>query len=310
MFRIAHMSDVHLDGVPKPSLQQLLSKRVIGYINWRGNRAQAMTTDHLDRLVADIKAQAPDHIAVTGDLTNIALPGEFENARDWLQTLGASNQVSVIPGNHDAYVPGAGKLYRRLWAPWMSDDRRPESENAHFPYLRRLDRVALIGVSTAIATPPFMATGRIGRKQMSDLRNLLQQTGDENLFRIVLIHHPPKMDNYRRTFRRLTDGRRLRAAIRRTGAELILHGHDHIAATTALEGPGGPVPVIGVPAASHLPAAGPGSGGYALHDIERTDDGYALTVTRRGFDPAGTIVQTEKTGFSLPLPATGQDGSS
>ena len=54
MFRIAQLSDVHLNAVPKPRLLQILSKRVVGYINWRRNRAHSMTSDSLDALVADM----------------------------------------------------------------------------------------------------------------------------------------------------------------------------------------------------------------------------------------------------------------
>jgi 3',5'-cyclic AMP phosphodiesterase CpdA len=299
MFRIAQLSDVHLNAVPKPRLLQLLSKRVVGYINWRRNRAHSMTSDSLDALVADMKGQSPDHIVVTGDLTNIALPGEFENATAWLQSLGSGKDVTTIPGNHDAYVPFADQIYRRLWAPWMSDDRTPDEDMAHFPFLRRYGQVALIGVSTAVPTIPFIATGRIGRRQLSKLKTLLQETGKEGLFRTVLIHHPPKLIDYRRTHRRLTDARRFRAVIHETGAELVLHGHDHIQSLTAIDGPSSPVPVVGVPSASSPPAAGPKSGGYALHDIEQVADGYSLTVTHRGFDADGRIVDKVKSEFSL-----------
>ena len=57
-------------------------------------------------IVADIKASSPDHLAVTGDLVNLALDAEIEMARYWLETLGSPHDVSVVPGNHDAYVPG------------------------------------------------------------------------------------------------------------------------------------------------------------------------------------------------------------
>ena len=111
LIRIGHLSDIHLDGVPTPTVRQLMSKRLIGYLNWRHNRSRSMTRDRLNRLVDDLNRQAPDHIAVTGDLTNVALPGEFENARDWLRALGSGDRVTAIPGNHDAYVPFADRQY-------------------------------------------------------------------------------------------------------------------------------------------------------------------------------------------------------
>ncbi|HSG96262.1 MAG TPA: metallophosphoesterase, partial [Afifellaceae bacterium] len=211
MFRIAHLSDVHLAPLPEPRLRDLASKRLIGYANWRFNRAREMTAQSLDRLLADMRAHDPDHIVVTGDLANIALYEEFEAARRWLDMLGPPARVTVIPGNHDAYVPGAHRHYRRLWAPWMSGDDAGPGEDAHFPFLRRRNSVAMIGVSSAITSRPFMATGRLGRDQAEKLRVLLEETGAEGLARVVLIHHPPKMMDWRGFTRRLTDAGRFRS---------------------------------------------------------------------------------------------------
>ena len=58
----------------------------------------------LDALVADMQAQRPDHIAVTGDLVNLALEAEFTPAQAWLESVGTPQRVTVVPGNHDAYV--------------------------------------------------------------------------------------------------------------------------------------------------------------------------------------------------------------
>ena len=66
-----------------------------------------LTEGTLGTIVEAIKADKPDHLAVTGDLVNLALDAELELARLWLETLGRPEDVSVVPGNHDAYVPGA-----------------------------------------------------------------------------------------------------------------------------------------------------------------------------------------------------------
>ena len=56
-----------------------------------------MHDDVIDTIVADMKASEPDHIAVTGDLVNLALDGEIEMARQWLESLGTPDDVSVVP---------------------------------------------------------------------------------------------------------------------------------------------------------------------------------------------------------------------
>src|ERR1051326_6221775 len=103
MFVLAHLSDPHLAPLPTPRLMELAGKRVLGYVNWRRRRQLIHRREVLDGLVQDLKARAPDHVAVTGDLVNISLPADFAPAGVWLATLGRPHDVTVGPGNHDAY---------------------------------------------------------------------------------------------------------------------------------------------------------------------------------------------------------------
>ena len=103
-FTLAHLSDPHLAPLPAPRLRELAGKRALGYLNWTRNAHKIHRREVLDALVADMRAQRPDHIAVTGDLVNIALEAEFAPARAWLESVGTPEHVTVVPGNHDAYV--------------------------------------------------------------------------------------------------------------------------------------------------------------------------------------------------------------
>jgi 3',5'-cyclic AMP phosphodiesterase CpdA len=299
MFRLAHISDVHLGAVPELRLRDYASKRIVGYTNWRRNRAGAMTSETLDRLIADMREQQPDHIAVTGDLTNIAMREEFENARLWLEDLGPPDRVTAIPGNHDAYVPGAHKKFRKAWAPWMVSDDAQHIGKALFPFMRRKGHVALIGVSSAVASAPFMATGRVGGSQTGRVATMLRQAREAGLFRVVLIHHPPKLIDPNSAWRKLTDGKRFRAMIEEFGAELILHGHEHVRMMTAIKGASGIVPVVGVPAGSGPALGGPRAGGYAIHEIAEKGACYDLTVVHRGFADTGEVVETARVAYSV-----------
>ena len=104
MFVLAHLSDPHLGPLPRPRLAELASKRLLGFVNWHLRRHACHRPDVLDALIADVSAAAPDHIAITGDLINIALEEEFGPARAWLDRVGAPDRVSFVPGNHDIYV--------------------------------------------------------------------------------------------------------------------------------------------------------------------------------------------------------------
>ncbi|CTQ75341.1 metallophosphoesterase family protein [Roseibium alexandrii] len=296
MFRLAHLSDPHLGPLPDPKLLQLFSKRLLGYLNWQRNRSKIMGGNHLEQLVEDMKAQAPDHIAVTGDLVNIALPLEISGARAWLDELGAPDQVSVVPGNHDAYVRGAVKKARSAWWPFMrgdGDDDVPAEKvgsEATFPYVRKRGDVAIIGVTTGRATAPWFASGRVGTKQSRRLRAILEELAEEKLFRVVLIHHPP-FKNATKWHKRLSDASRLRAVVKRAGAELILHGHTHIDSFESIEGPDGPVPVIGVPSATSAPGGHKPAARYNLFSIARQNDRWTCQMEEHGFEESGGPVK-------------------
>ena len=81
MFTLAHLSDPHLAPLPQPRWLELVGKRATGYLNWRRRRHRLHRSDVLARITADLKQQGADHIAVTGDLVNIALAGEYAPAR-------------------------------------------------------------------------------------------------------------------------------------------------------------------------------------------------------------------------------------
>ena len=114
-FTLAHLSDPHLPPLPRPRLRDLAGKRALGYLNWTRNRHKFHRRDVLDALVSDMQAQAPDHIAVTGDLVNLALEAEFAPALAWLESVGTPDRVTVVPGNHDAYVRATRHRFAEAW---------------------------------------------------------------------------------------------------------------------------------------------------------------------------------------------------
>lgn len=298
MFTLAHLSDPHLGPLPPARFHQLLSKRLLGYINWY-RRQGVHRSDALDAIVADLRAQAPDHIAVTGDLVNLALPAEFTHALAWLRGLGEPADVSVIPGNHDAYVPQWGGEGFRLWTDYMRSDARGaeflESASTRFPYVRVFGDVALVGTSTARATAPFVAAGRLGRAQIGRLEAALAALGAAGLTRVLLIHHPPLpgMAGWRRG---LHDARALRGVLERVGAELVLHGHQHRFTLNWLSWSGGTIPMVGAPSASAAASATRPSGhgkppaAYHLYRIERDNRACVIHMTRRGLIEGGARV--------------------
>src|ERR1700704_4239778 len=119
MFVLAHLSDPHLAPLPTPRFSELASKRLLGFLNWQRKRRDIHSTEMLDRLIADLKSQKPDHIAVAGDLINLSLPEEYVAARRWLAALGSMSDLTLVPGNHDAYVRRMVDEPVRHWGEFM-----------------------------------------------------------------------------------------------------------------------------------------------------------------------------------------------
>jgi 3',5'-cyclic AMP phosphodiesterase CpdA len=285
-FTLAHLSDPHLAPLPAARLRDLAGKRAFGYLNWTRNRHKFHRRDVLDALVSDMQAQAPDHIAITGDLVNLALEAEFAPSRAWLESVGAPDRVTVIPGNH----------FAEAWGHYFDGDDGRDG-GVTFPSLRRRGPLALISVSSAVPTPPLMATGRLGRTQLDTLEGVLARLSAQQAFRVLLIHHPLHSDS---RVKRLTDSSKLLALLKQHGVELILHGHDHVHSTIWIDGPKSAIPAIGVPSASAVAHGRYPGAAYNLFSIERDGEAWRCEQTIRGIDDKLRVQELRRTALEAP----------
>lgn len=288
-FTWVQFSDPHFT-TPRPVLKQLLSKRILGFLSWRKKRRYHHRPEILQLAVADARDQSPDHWLVTGDLTHIGLPDEYRQARQWLSGLGKPQDVSVIPGNHETYASASWELTQMEWQPWMSSDRSERVGRVgqeYFPYIRRRGPVAFIGVSSAVCTAPFLATGSVGEGQLERLAEALQFCAQEGLMRVVLIHHPPQAGAVK-TRKRLVDAAAFNQVIQEHGAELVLHGHAHYWCRATLPSQQRSVLVLGAPSttADSNRFGGAGTAGYYLFRMRHLSGEWQIHIQRRGYDAA------------------------
>jgi 3',5'-cyclic AMP phosphodiesterase CpdA len=252
---------------------------VLGWLSWRRRRRHEHRAEVLDALLADLEARAPDHVAVTGDLTNVGLASEIQEAVPWLERLGGPSHVSIVPGNHDAY---AARLDARRLAPWAPYLESTDDGPPGFPYVRRFGPVSLVGLRSAVPTAPGLASGRLGGDQLARLEAAL--LGEATRARIVLVHHPPWPAGQSRR-RRLSDAASLRDVLARSGAELVLHGHTHRTSLGHVVGPRGPIPVLGVPSSSSGSDDPARRARYHLYRIEPKGEGFAVACRVRVLEP-------------------------
>jgi 3',5'-cyclic AMP phosphodiesterase CpdA len=302
-FTLVHLSDVHLGPILGFHPRHWNIKRGLGFLNWQRGRRFVHRREVADVIAADALAQRPDHIAVTGDLANLGLPGEYAGALGWLQALGPPDRVSVVPGNHDIYsgrLGGASCL--ETWAPYMRASDAGATSPATFPYLRRLGRIALVGFNSSMPTPPFVAAGRLGETQIARASEMLAELGAAGLVRVVLIHHPP-LPGQAPPRRALADAAAFADALARAGAELVLHGHNHRDMLAWVDHAGRQVPVLGVASASAARAhKQEPPARYHLIRIRPTDRGAEIVCETRGLARSGGAVVSlgEKT-LATPL---------
>jgi 3',5'-cyclic AMP phosphodiesterase CpdA len=302
---LAHLSDVHLGPLPPGAAwKNFALKRPIGCLSWALNRHKIHDADVAKAIVEDIKAAAPDHVAFTGDLVNVAARAEFSRARKWLEDFGEPEWISFAPGNHDAYVPVRWEQGLGLFAPYMEGDmdipaaHTSSSIAAGFPYVRLRRNLAVIGLTSAEPQSLIKAAGSLGPRQRQALSNLLRELKAKGYYRAVIIHHPPAT-GLAPGRKALTDAKALQEILANDGAELVLHGHNHREMLNFIEGPAGKVPLVGVPSASsngsgnHAPAA------WNLYEIYRNQGNWVTEVTVRGWDPQSRAI-VAKRHFTLP----------
>jgi 3',5'-cyclic AMP phosphodiesterase CpdA len=292
-FSVAHFSDLHLGPLPPgATLHDFRAKRLLGALSWHARRKKLHDPNIADALRSDILNSKPDHIAFTGDGVNIASPKEFPPLLKWMESFGAADFVSYVPGNHDAYVKTAHETSFGLLEPYMRGDMRTDQT---FPYVRLRHNVALIGLNSAIPRGFHSAEGRLGSAQCEALRQRLVELKGKGFYRLVMIHHPPAT-GIATKYRRLIDAPELMAVLVEAGAELVIHGHNHRREMNWLEAGPVRIPLIGVPSATMaLPHH---AAEWNLYSITRNGGRWQTQVSIRGWQGVDKGFQTVGT-FTL-----------
>jgi len=105
LVRIAHISDLHVLSRTGAHWRDIIfNKRLTGYANLILRRGRVHRREYLLAVLSAAVARA-DHLVVTGDITNLSLEHEYEEARALLDEAARRTEVTVVPGNHDIYLP-------------------------------------------------------------------------------------------------------------------------------------------------------------------------------------------------------------
>ena len=289
--RIAHVSDLHvLSPLGVEWRKILFNKRITALANLLLVRARMFRRDYLDAVLA-AAARNADHVVVTGDVTNMSLESEYKEAERMLQAVARTVEVTVIPGNHDVYLPHVrreGRFSRHFNSFFESDlpELAVDTPGGRFPCVRLRGPVAIIGLSSAVPRPPFVSSGHLGRQQLEALTRILVHPAVACRTPIVLVHHDPMDSRFRLEQLRsgLTDARALRDALRNVARGLVLFGHVHVRTRSELLTDAGVLEVVSAGAAAVDHSSDAVRAGYNLYDID--SDGRIVSQEAWVLDPA------------------------
>lgn len=296
MIRIAHVSDLHvLTRTVAHWRSMLVNKRLTGYANLVLRRGRVHRRDYLLSVLA-AAAEQSDHLVVTGDITNLSLEHEYEEARALLADVAQRTEVTVVAGNHDIYLPSVNKdrRFAHHFRAFMESDLPELARDlpaGPFPCVKLRGPVAFIGVSSAVPRPPFVAAGCIGHPQIEALARILAHPAVRERTAILLIHHPP-VDARRRIVQLrdgLVDAAALRAVLAQLPRGVVLSGHVHVRRRWTLRTASGTLDVIaaGGAALDHPDASV--RAGFNLYTVDdrgnlASVEAYVVDPVRGGFE--------------------------
>lgn len=287
-FTIAHISDLHL---PIETLQfsklSLCNKRFLSFLSWKKRRL-TLQKKNLDLVIQDMQANHPDLVLISGDLTNLALPEEFKQAADWLHQLAFPN-IRVVPGNHDCLVQTQWHDTHAYWTPWTKAYSKDD-----YPIITKTDTTAIIGISTAVPTLPFFASGYIDQNQLERIKEALHKAKEERLFRIVMLHHPP-VSGITKERKALRNRNKLKEILLKEGVEMILYGHTHKTITQKFLHTN--IPMLGIASASSNAVRFQRQASWRKIVIESHNNHLHVNFSVRSLDKNQQFI--EKPGFYL-----------
>ena len=234
--RVAHFSDLHVLALDGVSRSRFLNKRFTGLMNLRFKREHKHRPGHVKAVAREVARVKPDHVVITGDLTNLALEQEFDAVKRLLEDdLGLdAHDVTVVPGNHDLYTRGAMRAQRftHAFASYLESDL-PELAASlplgRFPVVKLRGPLAIIGLTSAVPRPPLVAAGELGRPQIEALARILAHEEVKRRTPVLAFHHP--IHNPPSSAKTWAEGLRdadlLTDVLASVPRGLLLHGHLH-----------------------------------------------------------------------------------
>ena len=282
--RLAHISDLHILDLHGVTAKRFVSRRVFGGANLLLRRAGAHKIETVERLIEDLLREEPDHILVSGDLSNLALDSEFERAFHLLKLLGDRSRLYVVPGNHDYYTAGAIKARRfeKYFHPYMFE-RFSDLDPWPYPFVKDLGPIAIVGVNSACQTVPPFAYGMISERQYTNLEAALTAIPAGKLKGVLMHHALHRMPGRKEYTDRLIGRDRFLNTLFKHKVDVVFYGHDHAGRISELRRDGHSLRLICCGSSTRSGDTEDACGRYRIIHLE---DGAIRAIDTKVYDPS------------------------
>ncbi|HTJ64658.1 MAG TPA: metallophosphoesterase [Alphaproteobacteria bacterium] len=171
-------------------------------------------------LLAELRQNPVDLVAISGDITQHAFRREYRAAGAFINALPAP--VLAVPGNHDLPQFNLAERFISPYARWHADIA-PDPEP-----IWRDDKVAVVGINTVHRARIHWdwSRGKMNTRRLGAVRDRLEDL-PENLVRIVVAHHPMMASEERPRMALLGNARRTLRMLSALDVRLVLSGHAH-----------------------------------------------------------------------------------
>lgn len=270
---IAHLTDIH---VADPR----------DYDGAWPAKVRKHSEELLAALLRDMRAIGPDHVVLTGDLTQTARREEFERARAHLDANLPGIRVTVLPGNHDRWSPESVAFFEERFGDLLRCDL---GGGSGFPFCHLAGNVALLGIDSSPFVPgvdPADVKGFVSREQLERLQELARDPRLAGRFLILLLHHHLRLSDEDsraddpKDPTPLINASQVEQALEKAGVQLVLHGHRHKQMRLDLEWGGQRIPVLCPGSATRVDERPDRTGRYNLY---RIDGGSLVEVRTRAW---------------------------
>lgn len=196
--RIAHLSDIHFGRIAHPGI--------------------------VEDIVKDVNNARVDLIAISGDLTQRAIPRQFQACVEMLKEFSAP--VLVVPGNHDVY-PWWRPILRlskplSMYKRYLGDDMVRSYE---------MGDVAILGVNSAHGRT--IKGGKLGPEISNAIQSYFSSKGS-GVFKILMLHHHLKQIEALMPHDTIRNADHHLDLAMQYGINLVLCGHVHISHVESL----------------------------------------------------------------------------